>query len=491
MNIFAIADLKLFLHYGLKNIFMAKNIPSDKLPPQNIDAEKSLLGSLLIDKESINKVADIIGSEDFYSRAHQLIYEAAFALFEKREPIDLLSLSNKLRDMKCLEDVGGMSYLTSLTSSVPTSAHVASYAKIIQQKKILRDLIDAANHMIGLGYREEDEVENVLDEAQQKLMAVSQRSMTKTFLQLGTTLDDAINRIINQTDGTLRGIKTNYISLDSKLGGLQKSDLIVLAARPSVGKTAFAINLALNVAKDNIPVGIFSMEMSIDQIVDRLIAAQSGVSLWRLRTGKLGNDLQKTTHACEELKSMPIFIDDSPSPNILQMRAMARRLQAEHKDLGLLVVDYLQLMASRKNYDSAVQQVTEISRGLKGLAKELNIPIIAISQLSRAVEQREGHKPRLSDLRDSGSIEQDADLVMFIHREDKIRDRESLDEHEKNRAQLIIAKHRNGPTGEIDFRIDPESLKFREEDKVYGDLALDDIPQSPFSGGNNDETNYF
>jgi replicative DNA helicase len=471
---------------------MINSTSPDKLPPQNIDAERSLLGSLLIDKESINKVADILHPEDFYSRPHQLIFDAVFELFEKREPIDILSLSNKLRDMKCLEDVGGISYLTSLASMVPTSAHVAAYAKIIQRKKMLRDLIAAAHHMIGLGYREDDEVENLLDEAEKKLFAVSQRSMSKTFLRLGTTLDEAMDRIINQTDGTLRGLKTNYSSLDNKLGGLQKSDLIVLAARPSVGKTAFAINLALNVAKSNIPVGIFSMEMSTDQIVDRLISAQSGVSLWKLRTGKLGNDLQRTTQACEELKSMPVFIDDSPSPNILQMRAMARRLQAEHKDLGLLVVDYLQLMTSRRNYDSAVQQVTEISRGLKGLAKELNIPIIAISQLSRAVEQREGHKPRLSDLRDSGSIEQDADLVMFIHREDKIKDRDRLDESEKNKASLIIAKHRNGPTGEIDFRIDPESLIFREEDRVYGDLALEDIPQSPFSGVNNgEETNFF
>ncbi len=213
------------------------------------------------------------------------------------------------------------------------------------------------------------------------------------------------------------------------------------------------------------------MEMSIDQIVDRLIAAQSGVSLWKLRTGKLGHELQDTTRACEELKGLPLFIDDSPSPNILQMRAMARRLQAEH-GLGLLIVDYLQLMTSRRSYDSAVQQVTEISRGLKGLAKELNIPIIAISQLSRAVEQRDGHRPKLSDLRDSGSIEQDADLVMFIHREDKNKDKDKLNSDQINTAQLIIAKHRNGPTGEIDFKINPDSLKFLELDKIHGDLGV-------------------
>src|SRR3989344_3122819 len=453
------------------NRCIVKKISADKLPPQALEVEKTLLGSLLIDKESINKVADLLKPEDFYQRGHQIIYQAIMSLFDKREPLDLLSLANKLEEMGHLDDVGGMAYLTSLASSVGTSAHILSYAKIVQRKKMLRDLIDAAHHIIGISANEEEDVEDLLDQAEKKLFSVSQKSITKNFLQLGNTLDDAMNRILNQGDGNIRGQKTYFNGLDDKLGGLQKSDLIVLAARPSVGKTAFAINLALNVAKDNVPVGIFSMEMSLDQIVDRLIAAQSGVSLWKLRTGKLGDDLQETTRACEELKGLPIFIDDSPSPNILQMRAMARRLQSEHGSLGLLVVDYLQLMSSRRNYESPVQQVTEISRGLKGLAKELNIPIVAISQLSRAVEQRDGHRPKLSDLRDSGSIEQDADLVMFIHREDKIKDREKLNPEQINTAQLIIAKHRNGPTGEIDFKINPDSLRFLELDKIHGDLG--------------------
>jgi len=450
------------------------DVTQDKLPPQALEVEKTLLGSLLIDKESINKVADLLKPEDFYQRGHQIIYQAIMSLFEKREPLDLLSLANKLEEMGYLEDVGGMAYLTSLAGSVGTSAHILSYAKIVQRKKMLRGLIDAAHHIIGISSNEDTDVEDLLDEAEKKLFSVSQKFLTKNFLRLGTTLDDAMNRILSQGDGNLRGQKTYFAGLDDKLGGLQRSDLIVLAARPSVGKTAFAINLALNVAKDNVPVGIFSMEMSIDQIVDRLIAAQSGVSLWKLRTGKLGDELQETTRACEELKGLPIFIDDSPSPNILQMRAMARRLQSEHGSLGLLVVDYLQLMSSRRNYESPVQQVTEISRGLKGLAKELNIPIIAISQLSRAVEQRDGHRPKLSDLRDSGSIEQDADLVMFIHREDKIKDRDKLNPDQINTAQLIIAKHRNGPTGEIDFKINPDSLKFLELDRIHGDLGQTD-----------------
>lgn len=449
------------------------SVAQDKLPPQAIEVEKTLLGSLLIDKESINKVADFLKPDDFYQRSHQVIYQAIMTLFEKRDSLDLLSLANRLDEMGHLEDIGGMAYLTSLAGSVGTSAHILSYAKIVQRKKMLRDLIDAAHHILGISANEDKDVEDLLDEAEKKLFSVSQKSLTKNFQQLGTTLDDAMNRILNQGDGNVRGQKTSFTGLDDKLGGLQKSDLIILAARPSVGKTAFAINLALNVAKDNVPVGIFSMEMSIDQIVDRLIAAQSGVSLWKLRTGKLGDDLQETTRACEELKGLPLFIDDSPSPNILQMRAMARRLQSEH-GLGLLIVDYLQLMSARRNYDSPVQQVTEISRGLKGLAKELNIPIIALSQLSRAIEQRDGHRPKLSDLRDSGSIEQDADLVMFIHRDDKNKDRDKLNNDQINTAQLIIAKHRNGPTGEIDFKINPDSLRFLEMDKIHGDLGVVD-----------------
>ena len=446
-------------------------IDKNKLPPQNIEAEKSLLGSLVIDREAINKVADFLRPEDFYNRSHQSIYKAIFSLFEKREPIDLLSISNKLGEMKALDEIGGISYVSSLATSVPTSAHINSYAKIVQKKKMLRDLIDTAHHIIGLGYQEDDDIENLLDEAEKKLFAVSSRSLTKSFVPLDRiALDEAIDRITNQHD-EIRGCKTNFPELDDTLGGLQKSDLIILAARPSVGKTAFTLNIALNVAKQGIPVGIFSMEMSLDQIIDRFLALESGVSLHHLRTGKLGDELQDVAGACESLRSLPIYVDDTPSPNILQMRAMARRLQAD-KGLGLLVVDYLQLMASRRNYESPVQQVTEISRGLKGLAKELNIPILAVSQLSRAVEQREGHKPRLSDLRDSGSIEQDADLVMFIHRDDKTNFEKAKRENRLNQAQVIIAKHRNGPTGQIDFRVDPYSLRFKTQDKFHTDEFL-------------------
>ena len=372
--------------------------------------------------------------------------------------------------MGVLENIGGLAYLTSLVNSVPTSAHIISYAKIVQRKKMLRDLIDAAHQIITLGHQEEEDVENLLDEAERKLFAVSQKSIGRNFQDVGSNLDSAIERITTGHDGSLRGHKTGYLDLDNMLGGLQRSDLILLAARPSVGKTAFAINLAYNIARQKKSVGIFSMEMSIDQVVDRFIALAAGVSLWEMRTGKLSHEkdeLQHVTSACDKLKNLPLYIDDSPSPNIIQMRTMARRLQAEH-GLDLLIVDYLQLMSARKNYDSPVQQVTEISRGLKGLAKELNIPIVALSQLSRAIEQRDGHRPKLSDLRDSGSLEQDADCVMFIHREDKMKHRDQVEAANQNLAELIVAKHRNGPTGEIKFRINPSTLKFEPDNQTSG-----------------------
>ncbi len=440
-----------------------------------MEAEKSLLGSLLIDQEAINKVVDLLHAEDFYNRNHQLIYEAALKLFERRENIDLLSLTNKLKEMGALEQIGGVGYLTSLANSVPTAAHISTYARIVQHKKTLRGLIEAANHIVGLGYREEDDLETLLDEAEQRLFHVSQKTFTQNFTTLTGVLHEAMERISTQASGMLRVHATNHQRLDDTLGGFQKSDLIILAARPSIGKTAFAVDLALRVAEQNTTVGIFSLEMSLDQVVDRFIATKSGVSLWKLRTGKLSHDGEnddflRITNAISQLKELPVFIDDASSLNVLQMRAMARRLQAEH-GLGMLIVDYLQLMAARKNYDSPVQQVTDISRGLKSLAKELNIPIVAVSQLSRAVESREGHKPRLSDLRDSGSIEQDADVVMFIHRDDKINFEKAKDDNKLNVAQLIIAKHRNGPTGEIEFRIDPESLKFFEIDRAHAETT--------------------
>lgn len=447
-------------------------IPLEKLPPQNTEAEQSLLGALLTDREAINKVIDMVSAEDFYQRNHQIVFQAIFGLFERRDNIDILSVSTKLADMQQLDAIGGTGYLTTLANAVPTSAHVQTYAKIVQRKKTLRNLIDVSHRLQSLAHREDDDVDDILGEAEQQLFAVTQKTLSNKFTDIEPHLLQALERAHNQDSGTLRGVASHHTKLDQTLGGFQKSDLIILAARPAVGKTAFALDIARRIAvHENVPVGIFSLEMSMDQVIDRLIASQGGVSLWRMRTGRLShegpsNDFEGITTAIDRLREAPIFIDDSAGLNILQMRAMARRLKAEH-GLGMLVVDYLQLMSARRNYDSAVQQVTEISRGLKGIAKELNIPVIALSQLSRAVETRDGNRPRLSDLRDSGSIEQDADIVMFIHREDKMNFQRAQEEGKTNMAQLIIAKHRNGPTGEIDFRINPDTLSYTEIDTAH------------------------
>lgn len=451
---------------------MPSSLP-DKLPPQNLEAEQSLLGSLLTDREAIHRVVDMVTADNFYLRNHQLIWGALMDLWDKRENIDILSVSTRLKDMGQLDAIGGAAYLTSLASEVPTSAHVQTYARIVQRKKSLRDLLDVSHRLQSLAHREDEDIDAILGEAEQQLFSVTQKTLTNKFDSLTGELDRAMERIQTQDDGQLRGIATNHAKLDQILGGFQKSDLIILAARPSVGKTAFTIDIARRIAEHQVPVGIFSLEMSVDQVVDRLIASKARASLWRLRTGKLShdgehNDFLKITNAISELRDMPVYIDDTPGLNVMQMRAMARRLKAEH-GLGILFVDYLQLMSARRNYDSAVQQVTEISRGLKGLAKELNIPVVALSQLSRAVENREGNRPRLSDLRDSGSIEQDADVVMFIHREDKINFQRAQEEGRSNLAQLMIAKHRNGPTGDIDFHINPENLEFSEIDTVHTD----------------------
>lgn len=443
---------------------------TDKLPPQNIEAEKGLIGSVLLDKESINKVVDFLKPEDFYSRAHQLIFEGAMKLFEKREPIDILSLSNCLGESGHLETIGGVGYLTSLVNSVPTAAHINHYGKIVQRKKVLRDMIDTAHHIIGLGYQEDEDVDVLLDQAEQKLFAISQRSIQQSFVHIGPALHEAFDRMdqLHKGDGQLRGVPTGFTDLDNMIAGFQKSDLIILGARPSLGKSTLAMDIARNVAKSTeLPVGVFTLEMSKDQVIDRLIAAEAGISLWKLRTGRLssegeGNDFEKIQVALDSLARANIFIDDASSPTVLQIRAMARRLQAE-KGLGLIIVDYLQLIQPNRNYDSPVQQITEISRNLKGLARELNIPVLALSQLSRNAESRPDQRPKLSDLRDSGSLEQDADLVMFIYREDRVK----RDSEKKNIAEIIVAKHRNGPTGGIELYFDEDFVSFRNLAKNF------------------------
>jgi len=445
----------------------------NKLPPHNLEAEQSVLGSVLLDKESMLKIADIIQAKDFYKKAHRLVYEAMLDLYQNQEPIDALNVSNRLKDKGQIEEVGGVSYLTGLVNSIATPAHVVSYAKTVNKKRILRDLISASYNIAELGYREDEDTDILLDEAEKNIFSITQNSLSKSFGHVKDTLNEAFERIekLHEHDNTVRGVPSGFKRLDNLLSGFQNSDLVILAARPSLGKTSFALKVALNAAiKHKVPVGIFSLEMSREQLVDRFIASEARVDLWKLRTGNLSmdgeyNDFSRISDALSVLSDAPIFIDDSSSPNILQMRTMARRLQAEH-GLGMIVVDYLQLINPRNPNDSPVNAISEISRSLKGLARELNIPVIALSQLSRAVEQRTARIPKLSDLRDSGSIEQDADVVMFIYRED--RDRENTER--KNEADIIVAKHRNGPLGTAPLFFDQERATF---ENLTGDYEED------------------
>ncbi|OGF64419.1 replicative DNA helicase [Candidatus Giovannonibacteria bacterium RIFCSPHIGHO2_01_FULL_45_24] len=431
-----------------------------RMPPQSLDAEISLLGSILLDGGTIDRVADIVSHEDFYKKEHQIIFDAAISLFQKRSPIDVLTVGDFVKAEGRLEEIGGNSYLTTLVNSVPTASNAVYYAEIVRKKKILRDLISVSHEISQMGYQESEDVNLLMDEAEKRIFAISQKSLVKGFEPVAGALEEAWERIdkIHKTGGLLRGVPTGFKVLDNKLSGLQRSDFIVLAARPSLGKTALAMDIARHVAlEEGIPVGIFSLEMSKEQLVDRLIAAEAHVNLWDLRTGRLSSEdeFEMIRDAMGRLNSAPLYIDDEVAINILQMRAKARRLQAE-KGLGLLIVDYLQLMVPRIQSDSMVQQITEISRSLKALARELKVPVLAISQLSRAVEARPNKKPQLSDLRESGAIEQDADVVAFIYREDKVKENSDR----KNQADIIIAKHRNGPTGEVTLYFNQEKASF-------------------------------
>lgn len=455
-----------------KTSLIEKEKLEGRLPPQNIEAEQSVLGSLMLDKDAIIKIADILSPDDFYRGSHADIYQAMIELFEKNEPIDLLSLTNLLEGKKQLDKIGGTSYLTSLVNSVPTAAHVVHYAKIIRNKKVLRDLIEASHQISQLSFTEPEDIDSLVDKAEQKIFNISQKSFTQKFVLVKESLEQAFERIdkLHRGDEITRGIPTGFIDLDNHLSGLQRSDLIILASRPSLGKTSLALDFARNIAvKNKIPVAVFSIEMSKEQLIDRLICAQAEVDSWRMRTGRLSgegpeNDFERIQRALDELSGAPLFIDDTPSPTVLQMRTMARRLQAEH-NLGLVVVDYLQMIQPGNNYESPVQQMTEISRSLKALARELNVPILALSQLSRAVETRSPAIPKLSDLRDSGAIEQDADVVLFIYREDKDR----RDSERKNIADIIIAKHRNGPTGKVELYFNESQVSFKNLERQLGE----------------------
>lgn len=444
-----------------------------RVPPQSLESERALLGALLLKPDAIHDVSDLVRSDSFYAEKHRIIFSSMRELSDRGEPIDQLTLSQRMSDQGLLERAGGRSYLAELVSAAPSPGNFSHYAELVSRKHLMRSLIDAAYSIGESAYDEARETMEVLDEAEKAIYAIGNASAAHKFTAIGDKIHEAWERIeaLSQKEDGIRGVPSGFPNLDTLLSGFHPSDLVILAARPSMGKTSLALDIARNAAvRHNVPVGIFSLEMSSEQLIDRMLAAESFVNSWALRTGQVRSedDFSRIRDALESLSKAPIFIDDKPGNNILAMRAVARRLKRE-RGIGLIVVDYLQLMTptNTKSSDNMVQQVTEISRSLKSLARELEVPVIALSQLSRAVEQR-GGKPRLSDLRDSGSIEQDADVVMFIHREDK-RNPES---GTPNIAEVLIEKHRNGPTGSVELYFDEKRASFQPVDtQGYGDLA--------------------
>ncbi len=444
-----------------------KNNKGDNLriPPQSIPSEQAVLGSIMLRKDAMHEVEDMISPDSFYVEKHKIIFQAMIDLSSKNEPIDLLSLSTKLREQKYLENVGGNQYLAEIVNTVPSSTNVKHYADIVQKKYVLRSLIDAADFVSELAFEEgDDHMDDILDMAEKKMFSVVSSPKNQKFVSLKDELPEAYNRLekLHENKGLIRGLPTGFRDLDTLLSGFQKQDLIILAARPSMGKTTLALDMArLAAVNHEKSILVFSLEMSSQQLVDRMLSAQSRVNAWNLRTGNLSSDREFSLlrDSLDKLSKAKMFIDDQAGNSIVRMKALSRRIKAE-KGLDLIVVDYLQLMTTSKSHDSMVNQVTEISRSLKSLAKELDVPVLALSQLSRAVESR-GGKPRLSDLRDSGSIEQDADVVMFIHRDDK-----GKDESEKtNIAEILIEKHRNGPVGKVDLYFDEKTTTFLNLEK--------------------------
>jgi len=439
-----------------------------RVPPQSISSEEAVLGSIMLRKEGMEEVEDIVTPESFYVEKNKIIFQAMLDLHAKNEPIDMISLSTKLTEKKLIDSVGGNRYLAEMTQKVPSSTNIKHYAEIMQKKFVLRKLIEASDYVSELAFNEgDDKIEDILDIAEKKMFSVVASPSASKFVTLHDAIPEAMARLasMRNNDGKARGLETGFRDFDKITSGLQKADLIILAARPSMGKTTLALDIARNAANKEKSVLVFSLEMSSQQLVDIMICAEAKVNAWAYRTGHLSdNDNAKVQYAAQKLANSKVYIDDEAGNSIVKMKAMARRIKAE-KGLDLIVVDYLQLMSTSKKYDSMVNQVTEISRSLKSLAKELDVPVLALSQLSRAVEQR-GGKPKLSDLRDSGSIEQDADLVMFIHREDKGKD-EAL---KTNIAEILIEKHRNGPTGKVDLYFEEKSRTFINLEKGMSEL---------------------
>lgn len=439
-----------------------------KIPPQSLDAEVSLLGAVLIDEDVLTRVSDKLHADDFYDKRHRAIFECMINLYEKHKPVDLLTLSDELKKKDYLETVGGINFLTELTNMVPTSANAEHYADIVVQNAMRRRLIKAASDIAELGYEEDQQVSELLEKAEAEIFAVSDKSLRNDLVSLEQILTESFDRLdeLHKDKSKLRGVPTGYRDLDKMTAGLQRSDLIILAARPAMGKSTLAMNLAYSIAtKAKQAVLVFSLEMSKEQLVDRMLSEASGVDSWNIRTGNLSDeDFEKLSQAMGEMAEAPIFIDDTPGVSVLEMRTKARR-EAHNRPLGLIIVDYLQLMqgSGRNGFENRVQEVSEISRGLKLIARELNVPIMALSQLSRTVENRSPQIPQLADLRESGSIEQDADIVMFLYREEYYQP----ETERAHIADLILAKHRNGPTGKVELYWHPERLKFMTLDKHH------------------------
>ena len=424
-----------------------------RVPPHSTQAEESVLGALLLDKDAVIAVAGFLHPEDFYDERHRAIYECIIELYEERSPIDVLTISERLKKIKMLKTIGGSGYLADLANKVPTAAHVEHYGKIVKDAATKRSLMTAASRLVELSMDEGLAADELLDKAESEVFSLTQKHLSKSFTAVKDALAESFDRLdeLHKQAGSLRGVPTGFKDLDDALAGMQRSNLIVLAARPGIGKTSLALTIAQNVAvKYKRPVGFFSLEMSKEELVDRLLVSQADIDAWKLKTGKLDEeDFTKLSNAMGELAEAPLFIDDTPALSILEMRTKARRLQVEN-GIDLLVVDYLQLARSRR-LENRVQEVSEISQGLKNLARELKLPVLALSQLSRAVEQRGGNKPQLADLRESGSIEQDADVVMFLWREDN----DNLEN-----VVLDISKHRNGPLKTINLFFKGDRIKF-------------------------------
>jgi len=437
-----------------------------KVPPHDIEAEKSVLGAVLIDSGAINLVAEFLKADHFYDPAHKLIYSSMLTLFEKQRPIDVVTIQDELKSRDGLKKIGGKAYLSDLINAVPTSAYIEHYGLIVKNHYVKRKLIELSSRMAEKAFDEKGDVKKMLDELETEVFSLSQQHLHRDFVHLKEILAESFERLDEfMKKGTqLRGVPTGYPELDNKLAGMQNSNLLVLAARPGIGKTTLALNMAAHTAvKEKMPIGFFSLEMSKEELVDRLLVGQADIDAWRLKTGRLSDDdYKKLTEAMGELSEAPIYIDDTPGLSILEMRTKARKLKLEN-DIKLLVVDYLQLANAGRHFESRVNEVSAVSQGLKNLARELKIPVLAISQLSRAVEQRGTKKPQLADLRESGAIEQDADVVMFLYFEDESED---LLDQNKRLVKLYIAKHRNGATGELDLMFRGDRVKFYGVDKT-------------------------